>query len=591
MRSTFVVGVLSLVFCFRFGFTTWVAVSRPLTRPLATLSPIGGGEGVSSNKRAFEDSIKRDANGIFTDVTNEAGITWKHFNGESEDRFLIETSSGGVGFIDFDNDGLMDLFFVNGGETPKGRSQTPIHHSLYRNLGNGPFQDVAAQAGVDGVSFYCMGVAAADYDNDGFQDLFVTGYPSCVLFHNNKNGTFTDVTEKAGVQNPDKWSASAAWFDYDRDGLLDIFVCNYTELSFSDSRRCEMAGQRSYCNPIAYEGQPPTLYHNQGDGMFQDVTSQSGISKLVGRGFGVVSIDANDDGWPDLFVARDTSSNLLLINQQNGTFKDFASKAETAYNPDGMARAGMGVDAGDLNGDGWPDFVVTNFNDEYHALYLNCGKFPYEEWTRESGLAGLTKFFVGWGIHFIDYDNDSNLDLIIVNGHPNKTIELTRQDVTYMEPPLLLANQKGIFHNMKETAGPAFHTSYSARGLAVGDYDNDGDTDAVFVCLNSRAVLLRNNVGQDKPWIGFQFEGTKSNRDAIGAKLTLRLRERKLVRWITGGSSFLASHDKRVIFGLGGGKEPTGEINLEIRWPDGTMQTVSGLQRNQYHKFVQRASR
>ena len=532
----------------------------------------------------------RSAEDIFTDITDAAGISWKHFNGESEDRFLIETSSGGAGFLDFDEDGLLDLFLVNGGETPRGKSEIPVRHALYRNLGNDKFQDVAAKAGIDSSLFYGMGVAAGDYDNDGFQDLFLTGYPSCALFHNNKDGTFTDVTLKAGVQNQGKWAASAAWFDYDRDGLLDLFVCNYAELSFSDSRRCDMAGQRSYCNPTAYEGQSPTLYRNQGDGTFLHTTSRSGIAKHVGRGFGVVSVDANDDGWADLFVARDTSPNLLLINQRNGTFKDSALDAETAYNNDGKARAGMGVDAGDFNGDGEPDFVVTNFNDEYHALYLNRVTFPYAERTRESGLAGITRTLVGWGIRFMDYDNDGNLDVILVNGHPNKTIELTRQDVTYKEFPLLLANTgRETFRNMKDTAGPAFRSEYAARGLAVGDFDNDGDTDVAFVCLNSKPVLLRNNLGQDKQWIGFQLEGTKSNRDAIGAKLTVRLGERKLVRWITGGSSFLASHDKRLVFGLG--DRPTLDVlSVDIRWPNGATQTVSGLVPNRYHRIVETAA-
>ena len=525
---------------------------------------------------------------FFLDITNDAGITWKNFNGESDDRFLIEATSGGVGFIDFDADGLLDIYLVNGGDTPKGKSGTPLHNALYRNLGNGKFTELAQKAGVDHISFYGMGVAAGDYDNDGFQDLFVTGYPACALFHNNRDGTFMDATEKAGVKNPGKWGASAAWFDFDRDGLLDLFVCNYAQFSFNEGKRCEVSGIRTYCEQKAYPGQPPVLFHNNGDGTFKDVSVASGIAAFSGRALGVVSIDVNDDGRPDLFVARDADPNLLLINQHNGTFKDEGLDAEVAYNADGMARAGMGVDAGDVNGDGWPDVVVTNFNDDYHSLHLNPGSYPYEEWTRASGLSAFTKSYVGWGTHFLDVDNDGNLDLISVNGHINKVIEMTRKDVTYKEPPLLLGNNgKGTFRNLRDIAGPAFRTNYAARGMAVGDFDNDGDGDVIFVCLNDRPVLLRNLRGQDNPWIGFQLEGTKSNRDAIGAKLTLRLGPHKLVRWITGGSGFLASHDKRVIFGLGGGKEASDEITLEIRWPDGTMQTVSGLQRNQYHKIVE----
>ncbi len=526
---------------------------------------------------------------IFTDVTERAGITWKRFNGESEDRHLIEAMGGGVAFFDFDKDGLLDIFLVNGGETPRGKSPMPVWNALYRNLGNGKFEDVATKAGVDQVPFYGMGAAAGDYDNDGFEDLYVTGYPSSALFHNNGNGNFTDVTEKAGVKNSGQWAASAAWFDYDRDGFLDLLVCNYARFSFDHPKRCEMGGIRTYCEQKAYEGAPLRLYHNNRDGTFTDVSSPSGIGHYVGRALGVVSIDVNDDGWPDLFVARDASPNLLLINKGDGTFQDVALDAEVAYDPNGVAKAGMGVDAGDVMGDGQPDFVVTNFNDEYHSLFLNPGSFPYNDSTVRSRLAGYTKWYVGWGTHFIDYDNDGNLDLVIVNGHINQVIELTRHDVTYKEPPLLLRNAgRGIFERVGEQAGSAFRTDYDARGLAVGDFDNDGDLDAIFTCLKERPVLLRNNVGQDNSWIGFQLEGQKSNRDAIGAKLSVQAGSGKLVRWITGGSSYLASHDKRALFGLGAGPAPH-SVEVEIRWPSGIFQRLSGLEPNRYHRIVEPA--
>ena len=529
------------------------------------------------------------ADGIFSDVTEDAGITWRHFNGESPDRFLIEAMGGGVAFLDFDGDGLLDIFLANGGETPRGKSQTAVRHALYRNLGNGKFEDVAEKTGVDRLPFYGMGAAAADYDNDGSPDLFVTGYPSCALLHNNGNGTFSDVTGKAGLANSGKWAASAAWFDYDRDGLLDLIVCNYVRFSFTDSHACEYAGLRTYCEQRAYEGMPLALYHNNGDGTFTNVSVQSGVSQYVGRALGVVSVDVNDDGWPDLFVARDASPNLLLINQKNGTFADAGLDSEVAYDPNGLAKAGMGVDAGDANGDGWPDFVVTNFNDEYHSLFLNRGSFPYEDWTVRSGLAGNTRYDVGWGTHFIDYDNDGNLDLVVVNGHVNQVIELTRKDVTYKQRPLLLRNGgTGIFQNVQDAAGAPFRTAYNARGLAVGDFDNDGDSDIVFVCLNARPVLLRNDAGQKNSWIGFHLVGSKSNRDAIGAKLTLRGGERRLVRWINGGGSYLSSHDKRVIFGLG--RAPASEVlHVEIRWPSGQTQAVSGLHPHQYHLIKEQA--
>jgi hypothetical protein len=526
-------------------------------------------------------------NGIFADVTDQAGITWRQFSGESPDRFLIETMGGGVAFLDFDGDGLLDIFLVNGGETPRGKSSSPVRNALYRNLGNGRFEDVAAKAGVDRVSFYGMGVAAADFDNDGFPDLFVTGFPSSALFHNNRDGTFTEVTEQAGVKNAGRWAASAAWLDVDRDGLLDLVVTNYAQFSFADEKRCEINGTRAYCAQTSYVGMPLTLYHNEGKGQFTDVSARSGVAKLVGRALGVVAIDVNDDGWVDLFVARDASANLLLINQKDGTFRDIAPEAEVAYDAAGVAKAGMGVDAGDMNGDGRPDFVITNFNDQYHSLLVGTSSTLYDDQTASSRLARYTARFVGWGTHYVDFDNDGNLDLLIANGHINQAIESTRVDVKYKEPPLLLRNDgKGVFQDMREQAGDVFQANYSARGLAVGDWNNDGYADAVFTCLNGRTVLLRNDIRQENSWIGFELQGTTSNRDAIGAKITVEAGGRKLVRWITGGSSYLSSHDKRVLVGLGSNSLPFG-VNAEIQWPNGRVQRLAKLKARQYHHIVE----
>jgi enediyne biosynthesis protein E4 len=532
-------------------------------------------------------SLPSNATEIFTDVTQPAGITWKQFSGKSPDRFLIETMGGGVGFVDFDGDGLLDIFLVNGGETPQGKSTAPVHNALYRNLGNGKFEDVAAKAGVDRISSYGMGVATADYDNDGHSDLFVTGYPACTLFHNNGDGTFTDVTTKAGVKNEGKWAASAAWFDFDRDGYLDLVVTNYAEFSFDTPKKCEVNGVRSYCEQVAYQGMPITLFHNNHDGTFTDVSRSSGLAKLVGRALGVVAVDVNDDGWTDLFIARDASPNLLLINQRNGTFEDAALDAEVAYTADGQAKAGMGVDAGDVNGDGIPDFIVTNFNDQYHSLFLGAKQFPFRDRTVASHLAALSKSFVGWGVKFLDYDNDGNLDVILVNGHINEVIESTREDVKYREPPLLLHNNgAGTLENMRERAGAAFRSVFVARALATGDFDNDGGADVIFTILDGPPVLLHNNVGQRNPWLGLKLRGTKSNRDAIGAKITVLAGNRRLLRWITGGSSYLSSHDARVVIGLG--KTPPGKPEVEIRWPNGNTQRLYGLQPNRYNEVVER---
>lgn len=500
---------------------------------------------------------------------------------------------GGVAFLDFDGDGWQDIFFVNGGETPHGKSPDPVRNALYRNLGNGRFEDVTTKAGLERIPFYGMGVAIGDYDNDGHPDLFISGFPSSALFHNNGNGTFTEVTDKAGVKNSGRWAASAAWFDYDRDGYLDLVVTNYVRFSFDDAKKCEVNGVRSYCEQLAYQGMPLTLYHNNRDGTFSDVSRLSGLDKVVGRALGVVAIDLNDDGWTDLFIARDASPNLLLINQHNGTFADIAVDVEVAYNQDGLAKAGMGVDAGDANGDGVPDLAVTNFNDQYHSLLIGSpirpGTGPYQDRTVASHIAALSKSYVGWGVKFLDFDNDGNLDLMFANGHINSVIEDTRTDVKYKEPPLLLRNlAQGIFQNMRDRAGPAFSSAYSARGLATGDVDNDGGVDVVFTCLNGAPVLLRNNVGQHNRWIGFELQGTVSNRDAIGAKITVMSANRKLVRWTTGGSSYLSAHDKRVIVGLGSGPGAA-ETNVEIRWPNGIVQRLSNLNTSQYHKIAEPA--
>ena len=516
-----------------------------------------------------------------------AGISWRQFSGESSDRFLIETMGGGVAFLDFDGDGLLDIFFVNGGETPRGKSSSPVRNALYRNLGNGRFEDVTVKAGVDRIPFYGMGVAVADFDNDGFPDLYVTGFPSSALFHNNGDGTFSDVTSQAGVTNAKRWAASAAWFDFDRDGLLDLIVTNYAQFSFAEEKKCEINGLRAYCAQTSYAGMPLTLFHNDGNGRFTDVSTRSGVTKLVGRALGVVAVDVNDDGWTDLFVARDASPNLLLINQEDGTFRDVASDAEVDYDAAGVAKAGMGVDAGDVNADGRPDFVVTNFNDQYHSLLVGTSSPLYQDRTMESGLAGLSKKFVGWGVHYIDFDNDGNLDLLIVNGHINEAIEATRLDVKYKQPPLLLRNKgKGSYEDVRESAGEAFRKSYSGRGLAIGDWNNDGRMDAVFTCLGGPPVLLRNDLKRGNAWIGLELRGTKSNRDAIGSRITVEAGGEKLVRWLTGGSSYLSSHDKRVLVGLGTLPE-SGNVQVEVRWPSGTLQRLSGLKPGQYHKVVE----
>ena len=517
----------------------------------------------------------------FTDITSSAGISWKHVNGASVSHYVTETMGGGVAFLDFDHDGLLDIFLVTGGETPNNPSNRPARNALYRNLGNGKFEEVAAKAGVDRNAFYGMGVAAADYDNDGLPDLYITGYPRSALWHNNGDGTFTDVTEKAGVANAGKWGASAAWFDYDRDGLLDLFVCNYVKFSYDLPLHCDFEGTPSYCAQTAYEGDVSTLYHNNGDGTFTDVTAQAGLSHLAGRALGVVAIDVDGDGWQDLFVSRDQSSNLLLMNKHDGTFEDRGLDAEVAFNMDGDTLSGMGVDAGDFTGNGFPGFVITNFSGERHSLFVNPGRFPFEGRSLDSGIGAVTLPYVGWGVKFIDYNNSGLLDLLIATGHIFETIEKQQPGITYLEPPLLLGNSgDGNYRDIGKAAGAVFQQRFVARGLAVGDFDNDGHIDAIITRLNESPILLRNTWQPSGSWIGFDLEGTHSNRDAIGAKVTVSLTKRKLVRWVTSGTSYQSSHDKRILVGLG---NEAGDVSAEILWPSGRVQVLSGLKINQYH--------
>ncbi len=517
---------------------------------------------------------------VFVDVTATSGISWRHWNGQSADRYLVETTTGGVGVFDFDRDGRLDIFMVNGGNTPHAHSEKPVRCALYRNLGSGKFADVAQQTGVAELPFYGMGVAAADYDNDGSTDFYVTGYPRGALFHNNGNGTFTDVTAKAQLEDAGEWGASAAWFDYDRDGRLDLFVTNYVKFSYSDQKRCVFGALPTYCAQTEYQGRVSRLFHNNGDATFSDVTGKAGMEGLPGRGLGVVAVDADGDGWQDLFVARDASPNLLLMNQHDGTFRDRGLDKDIAYNPDGIARSGMGVDAGDVNGDGLPDFVVTNFDHEYHALYISNASGPYRDATVASNLARYTRPYVGWGVKFLDFDNDGDLDLLIANGHIHEQINLSNREVGYREPILLLANDgAGRFRRVDIPSIPAFTSGILGRGLATADFDNDGYADAIVMNLNGQPVLLHNSARNGNSWVGVKLIGTRSNRDAIGAKLTLRSSHGRLTRWIAGGGSFLSSSDQRVAFGLGQAREAG---TLEILWPSQVKQTVTNLKLDSY---------
>jgi hypothetical protein len=496
--------------------------------------------------------------------SNASGIRWKHVAGLSPEMYLPETSGPGCAFIDYDNDGWMDIYLVNSGPcdfyNPLNRPQG-LRNALYHNNRDGTFTDVTEKAGVVG-NAYGMGVAVGDYDGDGLPDLYVTQYPRSILYHNNGDGTFTDVTEKAGVAAPG-WSTSAVWFDYDNDGRLDLLVGSFVEFDKSKNQYCGDGSLRWYCMPTVYKGSPCRLFHNNGDGTFTDVSNETGIGRMLAKAWGVVAADFNNDDWMDLFVANDKVANFLLLNRK-GRFQDGAPLAGVGYNVMGQARSGMGVDAADFDQDGWIDLFITNLDHEMFSLYRNLKRDIFDDLAIPTGIGQATLLFSGWGCRFFDYDNDGELDLITCNGHPDTAVQKRFPQVKYAEPMLLFHNSAGKWTNVSAQSGPVFGKDLAARGLAVGDFDNDGSVDVLVAVNDGAPLLLRNHAGRRNHWLGVRLAGRKANPDAIGAKLTYRSGEFQRHRWISAGGSYLSSHDPRVVLGLG---QRTKVDWLEVKWP------------------------
>jgi len=491
-----------------------------------------------------------------------SGISWKHTAGKSPQKYLPETTGAGCAFLDYDNDGWMDLYLVNSGQCDFFNPNPPLRNALYRNNRDGTFTDVTSEAGVAGGG-YGQGVAVGDFDNDGFPDLYVTQYGRSILYHNNGNGTFTDVTEKAGVAAPG-WSSSAVWFDYDNDGRLDLFVCRFVDFDRSKNLPCEADNRAGYCIPRLYKPTASWLFRNKGDGTFTDVSRSSGIGNHLGKAWGVVATDINNDGWMDLFVANDTVQNFLFVNRSRGKFEEVGAPAGVAYSEAGRPRSGMGVDSADVNQDGWMDLFVANIDHEMYSLYLNNRDGTFDDQAGPEGIASATRLMSGWGLKFFDYDNDGNLDLFLANGNPDDLIQLLHQDVSYEEPMLLFRGDGKSFQNVSAASGPLFARPLSARGMAIGDFDNDGAID-VLVSINDGApLLIRNRAGKQNHWLGINLVGTKSNRDAIGARISYQVGDAKRYRMKIGGGSFLSSHDPRVVLGLG---QRTKVDWLEVQWP------------------------
>ena len=442
----------------------------------------------------------------FVNVAREAGITFKHENGASKEKLMPETFGSGVAWIDFDNDGLPDLFFANGADLAHGKPSPG--NVLYRNLGNGKFEDVTKKAGVAGNGMFATGATVGDYDNDGFLDLFVTGYNSRQLFHNNGDGTFTDVTAKAGVAGGG-WSSSAAWVDYDRDGYLDLFVARYLEYDIKNAPYCgyKQEGYRMYCDPQQFDGVPDQLFHNNHDGTFTDVSVKAGIANRAGKGLGVVVGDIDLDGWPDIFVTNDGVRNFLYRNKGDGTFQDITYTAGTGFDMNGKAMAGMGTEIADFDGDGLPDIFLTAFSREYNTLYRNLGKLHFEDVTLKAGLQSgfLTLAF---GTKLFDYDNDGDLDIFCTNGHVTDNVELYDPQLSYKQSDLLYENiGGGRFKDVSAESGPAFRIKHVGRGAAVADFDNDGDLDIVIADCGGPALLYRNDGGNRNHWLAIKARG------------------------------------------------------------------------------------
>ena len=492
-----------------------------------------------------------------------SGITWKHTAGKSREKYLPETTGAGCAFLDYDNDGWMDIYLVNSGKCDFYNPDPPLRNALYHNNRDGTFTDVTEKAGVV-AGGYGQGVAVGDYDGDGLPDLYVTQYGRNILYHNNGDGTFTDVTAKAGVAAPG-WSSSAVWFDYDNDGRLDLFVCQFVEFSKEKSKDCRAGedAKRGYCIPHLYRPTASWLFHNNGDGTFTDVSKQTGIAGSLGKAWGVVATDLNNDGKMDLFVANDTVRNFLFMNRGQH-FEEIGEQAGVAYSTEGRPRSGMGVDAADFDQDGWMDLFVANIDHEMYAFYRNNHDETFDDIAIETGIGQATRLMSGWGLKFFDYDNDGNLDLLLANGNPDDLIESLHPGVTYHEPCLLFHNTGKGLQNVSGQSGPFFAKPLSSRGLAIGDFDNDGALDVLISVNDDNPVLLRNTIGRQNHWLGIRLIGRKANPDAVGARISYQAGDLRRRRMKVGGGSYLSSHDPRIVLGLGQREKID---MLEVKWP------------------------
>jgi hypothetical protein len=513
----------------------------------------------------------------FTDVRKAAGITFLQDGTGTAEKYYLETMGTGVGWIDYDQDGLMDLYFVQSAATDIYNPAHPLRSALYHNNGDGTFTDVTEKAGVGGAGHYGQGVAVADFDNDGYPDIYVTGYGGGILYHNNGNGTFTDVTAKAGVADAGQWSTSAGWFDYDKDGWLDLVVANYIDWSPNNNIWCgeHRPGYRSYCHPGNYKGERIKLFHNNHDGTFTDVSDVSGVGKPEAKGMGVLLADFNNDGWMDIAIANDSWPNFLFLNKHDGTFQDVSLVSGMAASEDGRYEAGMGIDAADVDGDGWQDVYITHLDFELNRLYHNNQNGTFDDYTYRSGIGNKAILMSGVSAKFLDYDNDGWPDIVQTNGAMVDNVQLYHSEVTYKEPLLMFRNLgKGLFAKVSESLGPDFVRPVAGRGIATADYDNDGDIDIVTNNRDDYPELLRNDGGNSNHWLEIFLIGTRSNRDGIGASLKLTSEGIAHVEQAKGGMGYMSANDPRIHFGLG---KRSKIDSLEITWPSGQVDRLTNV--------------
>jgi len=535
---------------------------------------------LAAAQKGSAQSTASSSGEAFVDATQRLGVSFQYHASHTSRKYLLETMGPGVALFDYDNDGRLDIFLVNGAPigdpTPKGavpqKTDSQYWNRLYHQKPDGSFEDVTEKAGLHGTG-YGFGVAVGDYDNDGFEDLYVTAYGGNKLYRNNGNGTFTDVTQKAGVAGSG-WSTGAAWVDLDGDGFLDLVVLRYLDWDFEDVFCGEhKEGYRAYCHPDFFKPISPLVYHNNKDGTFTEVAQKIGLGK-PGKGLGIALADYDRDGHIDLFVANDSMVEFLYHNKGDGTFEDVGLASEVAVDMDGRTYAGMGADFADYNNDGWPDIVVTDLANQRYALYENNGDGSFTYATPSAGIGQMTLPHSGWGVRFLDYDNDGWKDLLIAQGHDLDTIELNYPNLHYREPMLLARNTGHGFIDVSQQSGAIFHQPWVARGMAIGDLDNDGRLDAVVTTNDGPVHILHNETASTNHWILLKLVGHKSNRDAIGAEVTLVTATGPQYATVSTASSYLSASDKRVHFGLG---QNATASKIEIRWPSGIRQTLKDV--------------